>query len=95
MLHGQGRNAHAQGRVLEYRAADGMVYFKEFDCWAKYAWTIDGGIFFHSEIYSAKDDRTVRSNTIKQLGRKASHGCVRLYRDNAKWIFDNCPQAHR
>lgn len=66
-------------------------YFKEFDCWAKYAWTIDGGIFFHSEIYSAKDDRTVRSNTIKQLGRKASHGCVRLYRDNAKWIFDNCP----
>lgn len=66
-------------------------YFKEFDCWAKYAWVIDGGIFFHSEIYSSKNDNSVRYNTIKQLGKKASHGCVRLYRDDAKWIYENCP----
>ena len=25
------------------------------------------------------------------LGRKASHGCIRLKIDDAKWIYDNCP----
>ena len=30
-------------------------YFKEFDCWAKYATRIKGGILFHSVIYSRKD----------------------------------------
>ncbi len=66
-------------------------YFTEFDCWAKYAWCIDGGIFFHSVIFSKQDESTLRTNTVKNLGKKASHGCVRLTVDNAKWIFTNCP----
>ena len=72
------------GRISEW------YYFKEFDCWAKYAWTIDGGILFHSVIYSARSESSVRSGTIRQLGSKASHGCVRLSVENAKWIFENC-----
>ena len=27
----------------------------------------------------------------RNLGRKASHGCIRLKIDDAKWIYDNCP----
>ena len=66
-------------------------YFKEFDCWARYAWTIDGGILFHSVIYSSKSESSLRRGTVSQLGRKASHGCVRLAVEDAKWIFKNCP----
>ncbi len=66
-------------------------YFDEFDCWARYAWTIDGGILFHSVIYSEKSEKSLRRGTVSQLGKKASHGCVRLSVDDAKWIFQNCP----
>ena len=72
------------GRITEW------YYFKEFDCWARYAWTIDGGILFHSVIYSEKNVKSLRNGTVSQLGKKASHGCVRLSVDNAKWIFENC-----
>jgi len=65
-------------------------YFKDFDCWAKYAWTISGGILFHSVIFSSKSDSAVKKSTINALGKKASHGCVRLAVDDAKWIYQNC-----
>ena len=66
-------------------------YFKEFDCWAKYATRIKGGILFHSVIYSRKDNSSLRSSTVRNLGSRASHGCIRLSVDNAKWIAQNCP----
>lgn len=72
------------GRISEW------YYFKDFDCWAKYAWTINGGILFHSVIYSSRSDSSVRAGTIKALGKKASHGCVRLSVADAKWIYENC-----
>ncbi|MCR4620475.1 MAG: L,D-transpeptidase family protein [Clostridiales bacterium] len=65
-------------------------YFKDFDCWARYAWVIDGGVLFHSVIYSSNNVNSLRSGTVRQLGKKASHGCVRLAVENAKWIYDNC-----
>ena len=66
-------------------------YFKEFDCWAKYATRIKGGILFHSVIYSRKDNSSLRSSSVRNLGSRASHGCIRLSVDNAKWIAQNCP----
>ncbi|MFA6809055.1 MAG: L,D-transpeptidase, partial [Eubacteriales bacterium] len=29
----------------------------------------------------------------KKLGSPASHGCIRLEVDQAKWIYDNIPQG--
>ena len=72
------------GRLSEW------YYFKEFDCWARYAWLIDGGILFHSVIYGEKSEGSLRSGTVRQLGSKASHGCVRLSVNDAKWIYSNC-----
>lgn len=66
-------------------------YFKEFDCYAKYATRIKGGILFHSVIYSSKSDSSLRTSSVRNLGKKASHGCIRLTVDNAKWIAKNCP----
>ena len=66
-------------------------YFKEFDCYAKYATRIKGGILFHSVIYGSKSDSSLRSSSVRNLGKKASHGCIRLTVDNAKWIAKNCP----
>ena len=65
-------------------------YFGEFHCWAQYAFIIRGNILFHSVIFSRRDANSLRRSTLYNLGRKASHGCVRLKVEDAKWIYDHC-----
>ncbi len=65
-------------------------YFKKFDCWAQYAWYIEGDILFHSVLYSQQDESTLTKSSVRNLGKRASHGCVRLSVEDAKWIWDNC-----
>lgn len=64
-------------------------YFKTFDCYAKWAYGIVGGILFHSVTYSSS--KQLNKGSVNNLGRKASHGCIRLKVEDAKWIYDNCP----
>ena len=65
-------------------------YFKKYKCWAQYAYYIEGDIMFHSVLYNEKDGPVTQSS-VNNLGRKASHGCVRLSVEDAKWIYQNCP----
>lgn len=67
-------------------------YFKKFDCWAQYAYYIQGDIMFHSVLYNEKEGRVTQSS-VNNLGRKASHGCVRLSVEDAKWIYQNCAKG--
>ena len=69
-------------------------YFKKFDCWAQYAYYIQGDIMFHSVLYGSKEGSVTRSS-VNNLGKRASHGCVRLSVEDAKWIWDNCPRNTR
>lgn len=78
--------------------ADGKVtssewyYFKDYNCYAKYAYRIIGGIMFHSVLYNSSK-RGPTNSSVNALGRAASHGCIRLSVENAKWIYDNCPSG--
>lgn len=65
-------------------------YFKDFHCWAQYAFYIQGDIMFHSVLYGSRGGR-VTSSSVRNLGRRASHGCVRLSVADAKWVYTNCP----
>ena len=63
-------------------------YFKEYNCYAKWATRIIGGILFHSVTYSRGK---VPSQSARQnLGRRASHGCVRLKVEDALWTYEHC-----
>lgn len=66
-------------------------YFKKFTCWAQYAYYIEGDIMFHSVLYNEMGGH-VRQSSVDNLGYKASHGCVRLQVEDAKWIWTNCPK---
>ena len=73
----------ATGRAGEW------YYMAESYCWVRYAFVIDGGYFFHSVLYMQKGGSPT-STSVRNLGTRASHGCVRLSVDDAKWIYDNC-----
>lgn len=67
----------------------GEWYTFEHD-YGKYGSRIWGNFLFHSILYSAKSDDALEWNTYYSLGQCASHGCVRLYVEDAKWIAENC-----
>lgn len=69
-------------------------FFKKFNCWAQYAFYIQGDIMFHSVLYSQKNGKVTQSS-VNHLGSRASHGCVRLSVEDAKWIWNNCPSNTR
>ena len=66
-------------------------YFKKYECYAKWGYHIVGGIMFHSVVYSK--GKVLNKTSVRKLGRRASHGCIRLKVEHAKWIYENCPKG--
>lgn len=66
-------------------------YIPKYKCYVKYATRIRGKILFHSIPYTQKDMQTIDHDALAQLGTKASHGCIRLLWEDARWIAENCP----
>lgn len=54
---------------------------------AQYWTQIVGGVYFHSIMYDKRDVDTLQSGAFRRLGSKGSHGCVRLYVEDAKWLY--------
>lgn len=64
-----------------------------FPQWGSHAqyWTrINSSIAFHSVIYNTVDTMDLSVKSYKNLGKRASHGCIRLTVADAKWIYSNC-----
>lgn len=68
----------------------------DFPQWGGHAqyWTkINSSIAFHSVIYNSYDTMDLSIKSYKNLGKRASHGCIRLTVADAKWIYDNCGEG--
>jgi len=61
----------------------------EFNQGGKYWVQFMGDYLFHSVPFD-ESATTIVDNT---LGKPASHGCIRLSVDDAKWIYDNIPNG--
>lgn len=73
----------------EYTVGIKGLYFgvkKGYKCW--YYTQFKGNYLFHSIIYNL--DGSVKDG---RLGMRLSDGCIRLAKENAKWIYDNIPQG--
>lgn len=58
--------------------------------WGRYVSQIYRDYLFHSVWYYKPSKNTQASREFNKLGRRASHGCVRLSVIDAKWIFGHC-----
>ena len=53
-------------------------------------WTkIDENVAFHSILYANYDPDRPNMSSFNSLGKRASHGCIRLHTADAKWVYDN------
>ena len=74
--------------VLSGRKAR-WCYFPKWGDYAQYWTKINGSIAFHSVIYLSVNTMSLSLKSYRLLGQRASHGCVRLLVDDAKWIYEN------
>jgi len=76
--------------VLTGRTAR-WCYFPKWGGHAQFWTKINDSIAFHSVIYAdPQDTMSLKTSSYKNLGSRASHGCIRLTVADAKWIYDNC-----
>lgn len=86
-------NTTPRGIFLRAFPANRWHYFKKFYCWAQYSFVIEGDILFHSVIFGSKNENSLHRSSVRALGNPASHGCVRLTVEDAKWLFEHCERG--
>lgn len=65
-------------------------FFPKWGTHGQYWTKIDAYNAFHSVIYSEANSMALKTGSYTGLGKRASHGCIRLMLEDAKWIYDNC-----
>ena len=68
-------------------------YIKQYKVYVQYVTRFNGPYLFHSIPYLEKDVASVDQEARSLLGTPASHGCIRLRSEDAKWIALNCPDG--
>ena len=86
-------DATPHGVFLDAHPLNRWHFFQKFYCWAQYSFIIEGDIMFHSVLYGSKNENSLTHSSVRNLGRPASHGCVRLQVEDAKWLFENCKRG--
>ncbi len=73
-------------KLKSYRVRFGL--FNNTSVFAQYWSQIDGRMYFHSILYTERNAESYNTS-FNNLGKKSSHGCIRLSVPDARWIWYN------
>ncbi|MDO5112013.1 MAG: L,D-transpeptidase family protein [Clostridia bacterium] len=60
--------------------------------YARYWTQVVRGIYIHSIGFGGRDVERLLRTPFSNIGKRVSHGCIRLYVEDAKWVYYNvCP----
>ncbi len=84
-------NGNFTARPLTYSKNHGpWYYFADSKCWVLYCTQISGNICFHSIPFNTYGVDSLSSSGYAAIGEIASHGCIRLMIEDARFIWENC-----
>ena len=66
------------------------TWYDPYNAWVKFSTRIWHGYMFHSLPFHRKDESTLDKQAARELGTPASHGCMRLRVDDARFIAKKC-----
>lgn len=69
----------------------GNFFYSDKYSQGAYYWVRFYGVYLFHSLPTDKNGNILKEEAAK-LGQKASHGCVRVTLENAKWIYDNIPK---
>ena len=65
-------------------------YFSKFNCYVMYASQVTGDVCFHSIPFNGRYYSALSSSGYSVIGSPASHGCIRLFIEDAKFLHNEC-----
>lgn len=78
--------------VGEFQIGEDRARFTNFteyeNSYAQYWTQLVDDYYFHSVLYKARDENSLK-DSYSQLGNRISHGCIRLFVPDARWIWYN------
>lgn len=73
----------------------GSWHVLRYNSVGQYCTRISGPYLFHSVVYTRYGDKySLHKAEYKKLGKSASHGCIRLQVEDAKWIYRRANRCH-
>ena len=73
----------------------GSWHVLRYNSVGQYCTRISGPYLFHSVVYTKYGDKySLHKAEYEKLGKSASHGCIRLQVEDAKWIYDRADRCH-
>lgn len=64
-------------------------YFPIFNCYVRHCSQITGNVCFHSLTFGSVSNSSLSRSAYNKIGTKASHGCIRLFVEDAEFIHQN------
>ncbi len=74
----------------QHKSGERSEWYAFEDGYGKWGTRIVGNYLFHSYLFTQKQDDKVDWEAYAAMGTDASHGCIRLFIEDAKWIAENC-----
>ena len=93
MICSVGRNGETPCGTFPLRKERYAWHLLFGDVYGRYTTRITGNILFHSVPYLEKDEDSLQWEEYQKLGKSVSDGCVRLEKEDAKWIYQHCKQG--